>query len=109
VEFRIPDEVTAYLRSGKPLTYELDVEPWRCEFWMEEELPNYNVRYEVHVHAPGYFGFATSGGGEMYAVSPAGAVVCLPFVGMSPAQEVLIAESWLAFLCILARAPKGNQ
>jgi hypothetical protein len=35
-------------------------------------------------YAPGYFGFATSGGGEMFALLPSGEVVCLPFMYGTP-------------------------
>ena len=47
--------------------------------------------------AADYFGFATSGGGEMFALSPEGAVVCLPFIGMEPSAAIPIALSWSAF------------
>jgi hypothetical protein len=62
------------------------------------------VEYEVPQYAPGFFGFATSGGGEMFAISPAGEIVCLPFIGMEPAVALLIAPSWSAFEGMLRNA-----
>ena len=93
----VPSSIAAYHQSRKPLVCELDVQPWLCEFWPEFELNQYNADYEVQVNAPGYFGFASSGGGEIYALSPSGKVVCLAFIGMSPQEELLVAETWVAF------------
>jgi len=88
-----PTELVAYHATGEPLVCELDNQPWLCEFWPLAELGKYNSEYQVPQYAPGYFGFATSGGGEMFAISPIGAVVCLPFIGMSPTEELHIAKS----------------
>ncbi|HVK31687.1 MAG TPA: hypothetical protein VM845_04180 [Burkholderiaceae bacterium] len=96
--------LAAYYQSQKALVCELEVQPWVCEFWPEAELSKYNLEYEVSIYAPGYFGFATSGGGEMYALSPAGKVVCLAFIGMSPQEELVVAESWSAFESMLRDA-----
>jgi hypothetical protein len=90
-------ELLAYYASGKPLVCELDVSPFICEFWPKEELGTYNLEYEVPVYAPGFFGFATSGGGEMFAISPSGAVTCLPFIGMEPSVALQIAPTWSVF------------
>jgi len=90
-------ELIAYYSSGKPLACEIDDSPYICEFWPQGELLRWNQGYEVPIYAPGYFGFATNGGGEMYAISPQGEVVCLPFIGMEPAAALLIAPSWQVF------------
>jgi len=94
-------ELLAYYASGKPLVCELDASPYICEFWPSEELDTYNREYEVPVFAPGFFGFATSGGGEMFAISPTGTVVGLPFIGMEPATAIQIAANWSAFESML--------
>lgn len=97
-------ELIAYYAAGKPLVCELDANPYLCEFWPMEELAKYNLEYEVPQYAPGYFGFATSGGGEMFAVAPAGEIVRLPFIGMEPAVALPIAPSWAAFEGMLRNA-----
>ena len=97
-------ELLAYYAAGKPLVCELDANPYLCEFWPQEELLKYNVEYQVPLYAPGFFGFATSGGGEMFALSPSGAVVCLPFIGMEPAVALPVAPSWAAFEGLLRNA-----
>jgi hypothetical protein len=93
----IPAEVLTYYQGDKPLVCELNVQPWSCEFWPVEELETYNSEYELPKYAPGFFGFATSGGGEMFAISPAGQVVCLPLIGMEPNVARTIADSWFNF------------
>ncbi|TXG86389.1 MAG: hypothetical protein E6R14_03095 [Thermomicrobiales bacterium] len=97
-------ELIAYYAAGKPLVCELDANPYLCEFWPIEELAKYNLEYEVPKYAPGYFGFATSGGGEMFAVAPTGEIVRLPFIGMEPAVARPIAPSWAAFEGMLRNA-----
>jgi hypothetical protein len=97
-------ELLAYYSAGKPLVCELDANPYLCEFWPQEELSRYNVEYEVPLYAPGFFGFATSGGGEMFALSPSDAIVCLPFIGMEPAAATPVAPSWAAFKGMLRNA-----
>jgi hypothetical protein len=92
-----PKYIVEYLQSGKPLVCGLDENPYLCEFWAADELEQFNREYQVCEYAPGFFGFATSGGGEMFAVSPSGAIVCLPFIGMEPAAAMPIAANWQVF------------
>lgn len=97
-------ELLAYYAAGKPLVCDLDASPYLCEFWPMDELAKYNLEYEVPKYAPGYFGFATSGGGEMFAFAPSGEVVCLPFIGMEPAVALPVASSWTEFEAMLRDA-----
>ncbi|RZU47644.1 hypothetical protein EV700_0611 [Fluviicoccus keumensis] len=76
---------------------ELDENPYYCEFWALDELEPFNAEYQVPEYASGYFGFASSGGGEMFAISPTGSVVCLPFIGMEPKAAIEIAPTWAVF------------
>lgn len=100
----VPAELIGYYASGKPLVCELDVNPFLCEFWPRGELDTYNLEYQVPMYAPGYFGFATSGGGEMFAISPVGSVVCLPFIGMGASAAITVAPSWNTFVGMLRDA-----
>lgn len=97
-------DMEAYYSAGKPLVCELDENPYLCEFWPRDELAKYNEEYEVEQYAPGFFGFATSGGGEMYAISPEGSIVVLPFIGMEPSVVIEIAPSWNQFERMLRNA-----
>jgi hypothetical protein len=100
----IPSEIETYHQRGRPLVCELGAERSCCEFWPLDELLTYNQEYEVPKYAPGYFGFASNGGGEMYALSPTGAVVRLPFIGMEPKAARTLAFSWPEFEGKLRRA-----
>ena len=100
----IPSELREYHASGASLNCEIQVQPWRCEFWSLAQVETRNQEYDVARNAPGYLGFATSGGGEMYAFSPKGAIVCLAFIGMSPLEELPVAPSWREFKGMLRNA-----
>jgi len=100
----VPEFLKQYHESGRPLVCELDVGPYDCEFWRLDEIEKCNLEYEVQKYAPGFFGFGTSGGGEMFALSPSGSVVCLPFIGMEPKVAMQIAGSWSEFERIIRGA-----
>jgi hypothetical protein len=87
--------LAAYHEARRPLSCEIDVQPWNCEFWPYREIDELNAGYKVSTYAPGYLGFASSGGGEMYAFGPSGEIVCLAFVGVarrSPGDRQGLAE-----------------
>jgi hypothetical protein len=97
--------LAAYHEARRPLSCEIDVQPWNCEFWPYGELDELNAGYKVSTYAPGYFAFASSGGGEMYAFGPSGEIVCLAFVGMSTEEAVAIAKDWPSFESMLKPIP----
>jgi hypothetical protein len=104
----IPNDLVRYHGSGAPLICELDLQPWRCEFWPLAEVAALNEAYSVEEFAPGYVGFASSGGGELFAFSPSGAIECLPFVPMSPAEALPIAPAWAQFERLLRLNGRGE-
>jgi hypothetical protein len=95
----VPADIVDYHRSGRPLICEIGIGGERrdCEFWALDDFLAFNREYQVSNYAPGFIGFATNGGGEMFALSPEGKVVCLPFIGMSPAVQLVVADSWDEF------------
>jgi SMI1 / KNR4 family (SUKH-1) len=99
-------ELKDYLSSNAPKICEIEKPPFFCEFWNLDDIERFNLEYEVLEYAPGYFGFATSGGGEMFAFDPAGQVVCLPFIGMEPTYALVIAKTWEDFVSLLRFAEK---
>lgn len=100
----LPEELVAFHAAGKPLYCDIPIQPWTCESWPLDRVLKYNDDYMVPVFAPGYLGFATSGSGEMYALDPSGRIVCLAFVGMSPKEELAVAETWREFEIMLSRS-----
>lgn len=100
----VAPELLRYYASGKPLACELDSNPLICEFWPRDQLHEYNDLYQVPLYAPGFFGFGTNGSGEMLAIAPSGAVVCLPLIGMEPSAAWQVADSWQSFEAMLRDA-----
>jgi len=93
-----------YLASTNPQVCELDASPYLCEFWPLSEVERYNAEYQVPIYAVGFRAFGTNGGGEMFALSPSGQVVCLPFIGMEPSAAMELAPNWKAFRELLRAA-----
>jgi hypothetical protein len=100
----LPAVLVAYHKAEKPIICEASIQPWRCEFWPLNKILQYNADYGVAEWAPGYLGFATSGGGEMFSFSPSGRIVCLPFIGMSLEEELLVGRTWQEFERMLRNA-----
>jgi hypothetical protein len=75
--------------------------------WKAEELADMNQSYQVSEYAPGLLLFGSDGGGEAFAFDTRNAnaswpVVKVPFVGMDLQYAEKIADSFNAFLNILA-------
>lgn len=94
---KLPDDFIHYLQSDAPHCGELPDFPSYFEIWPEEEMEQWNKEYQVGEYAPGFFGFATNGGGEMYAFGPDGGIYALPFIGMEPKVAKRLAASWTEF------------
>jgi hypothetical protein len=90
----LPADFKRYLESGSPRSGELPDFPLWFEIWPVEEMDQWNRDYEVEKYAPGFYGFAADGGGEMYAFGPGGRIYALPLIGMEPKVAKLLAESW---------------
>ena len=100
----LPEELVKYHHSGKSLYCSIPVEPWGCELWPLDQIEQHNEGYKVDTYVPGYVGFGSSGGGEMFAFSPSGAIVCLRFCSFDANEELHIADSWKQFEGMLTNA-----
>ena len=94
---KLPADFVSYLRSGRPRSGELPVFPLWFEIWPEDEMDQWNTDYQVETYAPGFYGFAGDGGGEIYAFGPDGAIFALPLIGMEPKVAKRLASSWTEF------------
>lgn len=94
---KLPDDFVAYLQSGLPRGGKLPSFPLWFEIWPKEEMEQRNREYQVEQYAPGFYGFASDGGGEMFAFGPDGGVYILPFIGMEPKLAKRLAASWTEF------------
>ena len=91
---KLPEDFIRYLQSGAPLNGELPEFPLWFEIWPEDEMDQLNKDYQVQDNAPGFYGFASDGGGEMFAFGPDTKIYALPFIGMEPNVATLLADSW---------------
>lgn len=97
-----PPEFIFYLRSAAPKFGDLPSFPVYFQLWEESELEQFNSEYEVSRYAPGFFGFGSDGGGEMFAFDSKGRIFALPFVGMNPKEATLVCDSWTEFASRIA-------
>ena len=101
---------TAYLnqlRRSNGGEGDLAIEPGWVSFWKAEEVVQLNRAYEVTENVPGFFGFGSNGGGELFAFKTADIIpfpiYMIPFIVMSEEDAVLIAQDFEAFNCAVGR------
>lgn len=94
---KLPDDFIRYLEGGLPRCGELAEFPLWFEIWPENELEQANKDIQIEEYAPGFYGFAGDGGGEMYAFGPDGGIYALPLIGMEPNVATKLAASWTEF------------
>ena len=88
----LPEEYAALLRFSNGGEGQLAVEPGWFQLWPVEEVLELNRAYGVNEFLPGFFGFGSSGGGELLALDlrsgPPFRVVMVPFIPMDEAEAV---------------------
>ncbi|MCB9583468.1 MAG: SMI1/KNR4 family protein [Polyangiaceae bacterium] len=76
----------------------LTVQPWWIVFWEAESVIESNADYELSKHLPGFFGFASSGGGELLAFDARGRepfpIVAIPFIPLDATLAILVARNF---------------
>lgn len=94
----LPDAYLRYLSESNGGEGKLGVAPGWIAFWPAEEVLASNAGYSVEEFLPGFLGFASSGGGDMFAFDLRSgepyAVVCVPFVPMDVDEVTVIAKSF---------------
>jgi len=96
--FKLPPAYLNHLRQVGGGEGELDVDPGWIQFWSAEEVVELNGAYEVRQNIPGFFGFASNGGGELLAFDlreegdPP--VVMVPFIPMSVTEARHVANTF---------------
>jgi hypothetical protein len=97
----LPAEYLAYLLESDGGGGDIPVQPWCMFFWKSNEVHLNNERYEVPRNAPGFYGFGTNGGGEMFAFDARQAkpcqVVILPFIPMDAKEAIQVAPDFASF------------
>ena len=68
--------------------------------WKVDNLIDWNKKYDVDLYAPGYFIFASDGGGTAYAFNKKdGSIVAFQFIGMlMDDNPVILGDTFTVFL-----------
>jgi hypothetical protein len=102
----LPSDYLAYRQRGGTVEAFLTCEfPGYMQLWPLDKVGEYNDDYEIAKYAPGFFGFGSNGGGELLVFDAAGAVYCLPAIGMEAECATRIANSWADFARYIENAP----
>jgi len=80
-----------------PTSGELSADPGWFELWPADQLDERNAAYKTQEFVPGFWGFGSNGGGELFAFDSQGSVFMIPFVPMEAKSAVKIADSWKSF------------
>ena len=100
-DFDLPADHLAFLRKSDGGEGDLGVEPGWIVLWSANELVDANRDYCVSEFMPGFFGFGSNGGGEMFAFDfhqPGKAsVVMVPFIPMDADEAVLLGRTFSDF------------
>lgn len=103
----LPEEYLALLSYSDGGDGVLGIEPGWLQLWSSAEVLENNKDYEIVEYIPGFFGFGSSGGGELLALDTRGGkpwkVVMIPFVPMSAELAIVIAEDFDEFIRAIGR------
>jgi hypothetical protein len=82
----LPEEYLALLGYSDGGDGILGIEPGWLQLWSSTEVLEHNKDYEIEEYIPGFFGFGSSGGGELLAFDTRRGkpwkIVMIPFVPM---------------------------
>jgi hypothetical protein len=95
---KLPDSYLLQLEDSNGGEGDLAVNPGWIAFWPAEDVITWNAEYEVDKFLPGFFGFGSNGGGELFAFDLRRGdpypIVMVPFIPIDPRQAVQIANSF---------------
>ena len=94
---KTPEEYRTFMAEGGPTSGGLSVDPGWFDLWPVAQLDELNAAYKTDDFVPGFCGFGSNGGGELFAFDAEGAIFMIPFVPMEAKSAVKIADSWNDF------------
>jgi hypothetical protein len=108
VKNNLPKEYIELLKFSNGGEGELQIEPGWFQLWKANEVINKNKVYEIDKYLPGYFGFGSSGGGELLAIKTTSSgkqksVVMVPFIPMEEKEAIVIADSFAQFIASIGK------
>jgi hypothetical protein len=103
----LPEEYLALLRYSDGGEGVLGLEPGWLQLWSSTDVLENNKDYEIEAYIPGFFGFGSSGGGELLAFDTRRGkpwkIVMIPFVPMSAELAIVIAQDFEEFIRAIGR------
>ena len=103
----LPAEYLALLRLHDGGEGELGAEPGWFQLWPVDEVLTANRDYQLAEFLPGFFGFGSSGGGDLLALDcrgrPPWPVVVVPFIPVDVAEAQSVAADFGGFVRLLGR------
>jgi hypothetical protein len=103
----LPEEYLALLGYSDGGDGVLGIEPGWLQLWSSADVLENNKDYEIEEYIPGFFGFGSSGGGELLAFDTRRGkpwkIVMIPFVPMSAELAIVIAKDFDEFIRAIGR------
>ncbi|MEM7333463.1 MAG: SMI1/KNR4 family protein [Chloroflexota bacterium] len=98
----LPAEYIALLQFSNGGEGELRIDPGWFQIWPAENVIEFNLGYEVHIHIPSFFSFGTNGGGELLAFDTRGnepwKIVMIPLLPMDTKLAIPICFDFKSFV-----------
>jgi hypothetical protein len=103
----LPEEYLALLGYSDGGDGVHGIEPGWLQLWSSADVLENNKDYEIEEYIPGFFGFGSSGGGELLAFDTRRGkpwkIVMIPFVPMSAELAIVIAKDFDEFIRAIGR------
>ena len=103
--FELPESYLNWLGQSNGGEGDLSVAPGWYQLWPVEEVLELNQSYEVQENLPGFFGFGSNGGGELFAFDVRSPkqfkVFMIPFIVMNEKDAVEIASDFASFVAAI--------
>lgn len=103
----LPEDYLALLSYSDGGEGILGIEPGWLQLWSSADVLEHNKGYEIEEYVPGFFGFGSSGGGELLAFDTQSGepwkIVMIPFVPMSAKEAIVIAKNLEEFIRAIGR------
>ncbi len=106
-ETDIPQEYIAFLQYSNGGEGTLGIEPGWVQFWAAEVVLELNKGYQIDKYLPGFLGFASNGGGELFAFEinqdKPWKIVVIPCIPMEANEAIIIANDFEEFIQNIGR------
>ena len=98
----LPQEYIAFLQFSNGGQGSLGKNPGWFQLWAAEEVIELNKGYQIDKDLPGYFGFGSNGGGELFAFEiiqgQPWKIVMIPFIPMEANEAITITNDFEEFI-----------